>query len=135
MNIVSIIFGAAAILALILLIVVTCSDLCIRQEDDNSKKNKLRKFVEFMNPEAFGALCLVLFISFSVIAVYTNLDKCNNCNRVVQSAYCVNCGEKNEGYTEKTPVLSGKNICPECKTPCETPYCGDCGNKTVFVEE
>ena len=133
MNTVTIIFSIATFLSLILLI------LSIVLPEEIKKKNgevgKLPAIFSWIKNEATALICLVFFISFGILAGYSAIDKCKHCDRIVTSAYCIYCGEKNDGYVDNVSPLAGKNICPECRLPCDTPYCGDCGTQTVFVDE
>ncbi len=132
MNKLSVIFGIASLLSFALLIFVNIFAAISR------RKNEPVIFpaaFTLLQPEILSVICLVFCFSFGIMAAYTSIDKCENCNHVVQSAYCVYCGEKNEGYVDNVSTLAGTNICPECQLPCSTPYCGDCGTQTIFVEE
>ena len=133
MNTVAILFSVASVLSLIILIV------SIVLPEETKKKNgeikKLPAAFSWIKHEAVSILCLVFFISFGIMAAYSAIDKCDNCDRIVTSAYCIYCGEKNEGFVDNISPLAGKNICPTCQLPCDTPYCGDCGTQTVFADK
>lgn len=133
MNIVTILFCIATFLSLTLLVLSIVLPEEIKKK--NGKVLRLPAALLWIKHEATALLCLSLCISFGILAAYSAIDKCKHCDRVVTSAYCIYCGEKNDDYIDNVSTLAGKNICPECQLPCDTPYCGDCGTQTVFVDK
>ena len=133
MNTVSIIFAVGSVLSLVLLLISAVLSGITKKK--NGEPFVLPTAFAWLQSEAVGLIGLVFFVSFGILAAHAAIDKCEACNRTVTSAYCIYCGEKNEGYVDNVSPLAGKNICPECQLPCDTSYCGDCGTQTTFVEK
>ena len=75
-----------------------------------------------------GICLLALAISFCVT------NRCDNCHRVVNTAFCSACGTQNESYVEHIIENRTGLMCPVCETEWHTPYCGDCGSEIVLIE-
>lgn len=116
MSIWTIIFAVVAIYCLIAAVI------CFYKGFDNDKIRNI------------GIVLFSLFFVFLMIAICFNTNRCDFCNARVCTAFCTQCGTKNENYVEPTKENRTGLMCPVCKVEFHTPYCGDCGSEIVFVE-
>ena len=120
MNIPAIVFGTLSIVSLVTMIIVLFLP---------TEKLQSCKLFNWIQPEVFMSIGLVCFISFAIIFGVCLCNRCDNCNRIVMSAYCNQCGAKNENFEDRVVNTTNYNICPNCQEIRYTPYCGDCGTK------
>lgn len=94
----------------------------------------MRKLLDNVAPEKIAVVIMVGICLLALVFAFCLTTRCDNCNNIVNTAFCTKCGLKNDEYIE--PVVENVSglICPVCNVECLNNYCGGCGSEIVFVD-
>lgn len=106
------------------------SAVCMYKHYDDEWKFVKRK----VSLEVVGWVLFAMFIVSIFGTAYVSSDKCANCNAMINTAFCTQCGNRNNNYVEPVEKNETGLMCPTCEVECVTPFCGKCGSQIVVVD-